>query len=136
MSMLRLASRRRTSALVGCHDLAQRRRSERSDRDGECVVRVVLVRSAGAKDTDPRSQGRGHVQDGLAGGNELLGEEVAEPACGLDGPPSIDKRLGPPQQLRDLLARRSDFGACELGLAAVDRDRSVRRLVRVDADDH
>jgi hypothetical protein len=96
--------------VVGCHNLAPRRRSERGDRDGERIVRVVLVRPPDAQDTDPRGQGRGHVQDGLVGGEELLGEQVAEPARGLDRPGSLAQRFSPPQQLRDLRARRSDPG--------------------------
>jgi hypothetical protein len=83
--------------VVGGQNLAQQRRSQRGDRDGKRVVRVVLVRPPGAQDTDPRGQGRGYVQDGLAGGDKLLGEQIAEPTRGLDRPRSLTQRFSPPQ---------------------------------------
>jgi hypothetical protein len=117
-------------------DLTQRRRPQRGDRDRQGVVGIVLVRPPRAQHTDPRRERRRHVQDGLARSDQLLGQQVAEPAGGLDRPRSLTQRFGPPQQLWHLLAGRPDPGPCELSFAAVDRHRGVRRLVWVDADDH
>jgi hypothetical protein len=79
-------------------DLPQRRRPQRCDRDRQRVVGIVLVRPPGAKHTDPRRECRRHVQDGLARSDQLLGEQVAKPAGGLDRPRSFPQRLGPAQQ--------------------------------------
>jgi hypothetical protein len=123
-------------AVISGDDLAQRRGPQRGDRNGERIVGIVLVRPPGAEHTDPRRERRGHVQDGLARSDQLLREQVAEPTGGLDRPRSLTQRFGPPQQLRHLLAGRPYPGPGELGFGAVDRDRGVRRLVRVNADDH
>jgi hypothetical protein len=122
--------------MVGGKNLAQPRRSQRGDRDGKRVVRVVLVRPPGAQDTDPRGQGRGYVQDGLAGGDELLGQQVAESAGGLDGPSTRVERLSPCDELVGLSAAGAHLLAGQLLLAAADRNGCVGRLVRVDTDDH
>ena len=82
---------------------------------------------------------RGDVDDLLAGGEELLGQQVAEPAGGLDRPDPIAaiEALGPLQQLGHLLAGRTHEPLVEHPLRGVDRDRGVGPLVRVDADhDH
>ena len=64
-------------------DRSQRRRSQRGDRDRQGVVRVVLVGAARAEQPDTRSQRRGDVDDGLAGVDELLSQQVPEPGGGL-----------------------------------------------------
>src|SRR4029077_12373173 len=68
--------------------------------------------------------------------DELLCEQIAEPAGGLDRPRPFPERLRPREQLRCLLARCTDPRAVELALAVVDRDRGVTRLVWIDTDDH
>jgi hypothetical protein len=106
-------------------------RPQRGDGDGPGVVGVVLLRPSRAQQPHPRRQGRGDVHHLLAGGEELLREQVAEPAGGLDGPgpfPAIEA-LGPLQQLRHLGAGRVHQSFVEHPLTAVDRDRGVGPLV-------
>jgi hypothetical protein len=66
--------------MVGGLHGRQARRSERGDGDRAGVVGVVLVRPSRTEKPHPRRQRRRHVDDVLAGVDELLGEEVAEPA--------------------------------------------------------
>ena len=62
------------------------RRAQRGDGDRAGVVGVVLVGVTGSQQTHPGGQLRLHVDDTLAGGDELLGEQIAEPAGALDRP--------------------------------------------------
>jgi len=89
----------------------------------------------GRQQACPRRDG-GDIHDDLAGGDQLLGEQIAEPASGLDRPGAGLERLGPRHQLVDLAATGSDLLAGQLLLAPVDRDGRVGRLGRVDTDDH
>jgi hypothetical protein len=70
---------------------------------------------------------------------EAAGEQVAEPACGLDRPDplTVVELARPAQQLRDLSRGGPHQPLAKHFLVAVDRDRDVGALVRVDADrDH
>ena len=60
--------------------------AQRHDRGGPGVVRVGLVGAARVEQPDPCRQGRRHVEHRLAGGDELLGQQRAEPAGRLDRP--------------------------------------------------
>jgi hypothetical protein len=117
-------------------DLLRCRRAQRGDRDRERVVRVVLVGRLGGEQPHPRRQLRLHVQDPLAGGHQLLGEQVAEAGGVLDRPLALGELLRPLQQLLELLGARPHSQLGEAPLAVVDCNRSVRSLVRVDADHH
>jgi hypothetical protein len=77
-----------------------------------------------------------HIQDPLAGGHQLLSEQVAEAGGVLDRPRAIGELLGPLQQPFELLGARPHPQLSQAPLAVVDRDRGVRSLVRVDADHH
>jgi len=55
---------------------------------------VVLVHVPGGQQPDPRAELGLHVQDPLAGGHQLLGQQVARAARPLNGP-------GPLRQTRD-----------------------------------
>ncbi len=137
MSVLRLANRRSTSPWsAGCHR-SQRRCPQRGHRHRQRVVGVVLVRSSRAQHPDPRRQRGRHVDDVLARRDELLGQQIAEPAGRLDRPRPLLERLRPRQQLRHLanawLAPCTTPSSSSL---AADRHRGVRRLVRVDTNDH
>ena len=57
----------------------------------------------GAEHPDPRRQRRRHVEDGLTRGDELLGQQVAETAGGLDRPRSRRRAARP---------TRSSCGTC------------------------
>ena len=100
------------------------------------VVGVVLVRPARGQQPCPRRQRGGHVNDGLARGDQLLGEQITESAGRLDCPGSSLEWPSPRHELVDLGATGSHLLAVELFLSAVDDDGRVGRLVRVDADDH
>ena len=75
----------------------------------------------------------------FAGGEELLGQQIAEPSGGLDRPDPITavEALDPLQQLRHLFAGSAYEPLVEHPLRGIDRDRGVGPLVWVDADhDH
>jgi hypothetical protein len=72
----------------------------------------------------------------LAGIDELLREEVAEPSSRLDRPRPILERGRPPHQPLHLGLGRPDLQARQLALPVVERHRLVALLVRVDPDHH
>ena len=90
--------------VVGHHGI-QASVAERGDRSGQGVIGVVLLRAPGAEHPHACRQGRWHVDDVLAGGDELLGQQAAQAPGGLDGPPPLREALGPRQQLVALSAR-------------------------------
>lgn len=122
--------------MISGRHLTQSGRPERGDRDRQRVVRVVLVRPSRAQHPDSGREGRGHVDDGLAGPDQLLRQQVAKPVGGLDRPRALPQRLGPVEQLGHLPATSPHLGSGKFNFGAVDDNRGVRRLVRVDADDH
>ena len=65
----------------------------------------------------------------FTGGDELLGQQVAETAGGLDRPRPLRERLRPPQQPLELIAGRLGLHATERFVCASTADRGVRRLV-------
>ena len=91
---------------------------------------------ARAQEPHPGGQGGGHVEHRLAGGQQLLGQQVAEAASGLDRPGPLPKWRGPVAQLIDLAAGGPHPHLRQLGLVSVDRHRGVRALVGIDADHH
>ena len=80
----------------------QVRRPQRRDRDRAGVVGIVLVRLPRAEHAHAGGQRGGHVEGGFAGGDELLGEEVAAAAGALDRPGPLLERRGPRQQALEL----------------------------------
>jgi len=122
--------------MIGALDRSETRRAHRRDGDRAGVVRVVLVRLPRPQQPHPRRQRRRHIDDALAGVDELLGEEVAEPASGLDRPRPFLERCRPSHQAIHLGLRRPNLEAGELAFAVVERDRLVGLLVRVDPDHH
>jgi hypothetical protein len=71
----------------------------------------------------------------LAGGHELLGQQIAQPTGGLDRPRPLFEGRGPLEQLVELATTRPHLQLRKLCFVAVDHDRGMRPLVRVDADD-
>jgi hypothetical protein len=108
--------------------------TQRRDRDGSGVVRIVLLGTARSQQSGACRQHGGHVDDGLAGGDELLSEEVAEPAGRLDCPHSIRECCRPAPQLIGLRAAGSNPDFVEDVFGAVDRDCGVGCLMRIDAN--
>ena len=65
------------SVVVGS-DLAQTSLAQRGDGRRESVVGIVLLRASRAQHAHSRCQGRRHVEHLLAGGDQLLGQQIAE----------------------------------------------------------
>ena len=81
--------------------------AQRSDRDRAGIVRIVLLRLARPQQSSACRQHRWDVHDGLARSDELLSEEIAEPACGLDRPHPIGERCRPRPQSIGLAQART-----------------------------
>ena len=79
----------------------------------------------GGQQTDPGGQLRLHVDDPLAGGDELLGQQIAEPAGTLDRPRPIIERRRPADQPLELVGARPHAQLAEELLAGVERHRRV-----------
>jgi hypothetical protein len=122
--------------MVSACDQCQPRCSQGRDRHRQRVVGILLVGAARTQDPHPRRQRRWHVEDGLARGHELLGQEIAQPARGLDRPRPLLERHRPLEQLVELMAARSPPDLRKLRFVTADGDRCVRPLVGIDADHH
>jgi len=88
------------------------------DRDGSCrggIGRVGLAGTAGAEQPGAGGQLGGHVQHGLAGGDQLLGDAVTQPRGALHGPPA----RGP---------GAANASSCALVSAVVGRRSSARTI--------
>ena len=101
-------------------DRDQRRRPQRRDRDGPCIVRIILLRSTAPQQPDPRRQRRRNVHDVFTRREELLRQEIAEPTRGLNRPPGSSARARAAPTTR--LHGRRPPPRC--GSAYVDRYRS------------
>jgi hypothetical protein len=88
------------------------------------------------KHSHPCRQRRRHVQDLLAGVEELLGQQIAEPTGGLDRPRALLEARRPLQQLIDLAARRSHLHLGEPRLVLVLWPPRCATLVGIHADHH
>ena len=83
-----------------------------------------------------RRQRRRRIHHMFTAGNELLGEQIAEPARRFDRPRSALERRRPREQIGHLTQVCSDLEMGELGLVFIDRARRVEQLVWIDTDDH
>ena len=113
----------------------QRVVAQRHDRRGAGVVRVALVGAPRVQQPSPGRERRRHVQDGLAGGDELLGQQRAEPAGGFDGPRPRFERRGELEQPVALSTIRGDTELADDDFSLVEHRGGVGPLVRVDPDD-
>jgi hypothetical protein len=107
--------------MVSTGNRREARRSQRRHRHRQGVVGIVLVRPSRAQHPHPSRQRRRHVQDLLAGADELLGQQVAEPTGRLDRPTPLLEPRRPRQQLVELAAARSHPQLRELRFVAADR---------------
>ncbi len=82
----------------------QARRSQRRHRNRQGVIRVVLVRAARRQQPRPRRERGRHINNRFTGRDELLGEQIAEPARGLDRPCPRRKRRSPRHELGETCA--------------------------------
>ena len=114
----------------------QRRRVQRGHGDRAGIVRIGLRRLPGAQHAHPCRQRRRHVDHPLAGGDELLGEQIAHPAGRLHRPRPRPDTVSPRQQLGHLSAAGAHGELPQFTLPPVEHRRRVRPLVRVDSDHH
>jgi hypothetical protein len=107
------------------------------DRGRQGIVRVVLRCLRRADQPHSRRECGRHVDDVLAGGDELLSQQAAQATRRLNRPrPLVIERFSPRQQPLHLPAIRRHTQPSDRSLIAVDRDCSVRRLVGVHPDQH
>ncbi len=134
ISTLRLANNRSTSRWsAGATSRRPRWRSAVIATDKASLGSVFADRPVA--NTRSRHQCRRHINNVLAGGDKLLGQQIPQPVGRLDGPTPRLERLGPSQELFDLAAAGSDLPSSELGFGAVDRDGGVAGLVGINPDD-
>ena len=117
-------------------DLLEPRRVSRRDRNRIPVVGIVLVRASRPEHPHPSRQRCGHVQHAFTGGDELLRQQIADTARTLHRPRPVRETGRPTNKLIDLSGRRAHLDRGELHIVAINRDRSVRPLVRIDPDHH
>jgi hypothetical protein len=101
------------------------------------VDAIGLAPVAAAEQARPCGKRGGHVDHGLPGGDQLLGEQVAEAAGALDRPGALGPVAGPALEPRQgaLVGRHSQLAEHVAGF--IQCHGGVRRLVRIDPDgDH
>ena len=111
-------------------------RAQRGHRDRAGVVRVVLVHVPGGQQPHPRAQLGLHVQHPLAGGQQLLRQQVPQSARPLDRPGPLRPGRGPRQQPLGLRCASAHPQLAQRLFRTADHHRRVRRLVRIDPDHH
>ncbi len=104
-------------------------------RGGAGIVAIGLVRGATQR-ADPGRQGRGHVDDVLAGRYQPDCQQPPEATRALHRPAAVIESVGPRQQRRDLAPVCGHPQLVDGPVAMVDRYRGVRPLVRIDPDHH
>ncbi len=122
--------------VVSRFDAAQARGPKGGDGDRVGVIGIVLVGTTGGEHSDARGQGGWDVEHLFALRHELLGQQVAQSAGRLNGPPPLLEGLGPADELFDLTTGRTHLEAGDLIFSLVDGHRRVRCLVRVYPDHH
>jgi len=107
------------------------------DRDAARVDAVALAPVPALQHPDLGGQRRRDIDHGLAGSDQLLGQQAPEPAGAFDRPDTLRPAARPGEQAAECRAVRGQPQLAERFAAAVERGRGVRALVRVDADgDH
>ena len=107
-------------------DLAPGPRAQRRDRHRQGIVRVVLIAGPGGQQPHPGTQPRLNAGHPLAGRDQLLGQQVTQPAGALDRPGPPRPRGRPRHQPLHLAGRSADPQRAEWLLLRVDRHRGVR----------
>jgi hypothetical protein len=74
------------------------RRAQRGDRHRAGIVGIVLIDVPGRQQPHPGGQLGRHVQHPLTGRQQLLGQQMTQPARAFDRPGPLGPRLRPRQQ--------------------------------------
>jgi hypothetical protein len=106
-------------------DLAELGVTHRDHRGGAGVMRVGLVVVARVQQPHPRRERRRDIDDGLAGGDQLLGEQRAEPGRGLDRPRARRERHRELEQPLALSSVRVDAELADKALGLVEHRGGV-----------
>jgi hypothetical protein len=93
--------------------------------DAAGVDAVGLAAVTGLQHAGARGQRRGHVEHGLAGGDELLGEQAPETAGAFDGPHPLRPAGRPAAQACEHRTVGADAQLAERDAAGVERDGGV-----------
>jgi len=117
-------------------DLRGGMRAQRRDPHRQGVVGVVLARRARRRQPYPRAELGLHVQDALAGGDQLLGQQVPHAAGALDRPGPLRPGRRPRQQALGLGRAGAHPNLAQNSLGLAGHHRGARALMRIDADHH
>jgi hypothetical protein len=109
---------------------------QRGDRDRAGIVLVGLVDLPGFEQPDPGGELGRHVEHSLAGGEQLLRQQLPQPARPFDRPRPLPPTTSPAQQRLGLFARGAHPQLPQWLLASIDHKRGVRPLMRIDPDHH
>ena len=103
-------------------------------RDRDCVAGVVFAAVAGGQLPHPSGELGRDVDDLVAVGDQLLGEDPADPGGALDGPAPLRPALGEAAQGPVALAAGWESLLGEQLATLVEHGRGVAVLVRVNPD--
>jgi hypothetical protein len=117
-------------------DLADPGRAQRRDRHRPGIIRVIFVDVSRRKQPHPGGQLGRHIQHPLTRGEQLLGQQMPQPARAFDRPGALRPGLRPPQQPLRLGGAGPYLQLAPRHFRRVDRHRGMRGLVRVDPDHH
>ena len=105
-------------------------------RDGQGIIGVALAGVLGVQQPHPGGQLGLHIQHPLPGGNQLLGQQAAQPGSALYRPNPVRPGGRPRDQLPGLRRAGTDPHLAQRLLGRGNCDRGVRALMRVDPDHH
>jgi hypothetical protein len=114
----------------------QRAGAQRGDGHRAGIVLVGLVDLPGIEQPNPGGEFGLHVEHALSGGDQLLRQQVPQPARPFDRPRPLPPATGPVQQRLGLFGRGAHPQLSQLLLASIDHERGVRSLVRINPDHH
>jgi hypothetical protein len=99
--------------------------TQRRHRDGQGIVGVALAGVLGVQQPHPRGQLGLHIQHPLAGGDQLLGQQVAQPRRALHRPDPVRPGSRPGDQLPGLSRAGADPHLAQRLLGRGHRHRGV-----------
>jgi hypothetical protein len=105
-------------------------------RDGQGIVGVALASVLGVQQPHPGGQLGLHINHPLAGGDQLLGQQAAQPRGALYRPDPVRPGGRPRDQLLGLGRAGANAYLAQRLLGRGNCHRGVRALVRIDPDHH